>query len=232
MNKIYYVEDDKLLANELKQFFVKYNYELILAQDFSNIVAEINSLNPDLILLDINLPVHDGFYWCREIRKDSAIPIIILSSRDTKLDQMSGMAIGADDYLTKPIDLEMLLIKIQALLRRSYDYNISGNSNIQTIKIDALELNTQQFLLSYNDKVEELTKNETKILQKLFENPNEFVRRDLLMDYLWENESFIDENTLNVNMSRLRKKIFEMTGKEYIQTKRMVGYKITSQTKI
>lgn len=230
MNKLFYVEDDKLLATELKQFFSKYNYDLIIIQDFSNVLAEIEHADPELVLLDVNLPVHDGFYWCREIRKNSQIPIIMLSSRDTKLDQMSGMTIGADDYLTKPIDLEMLLIKVQTLLRRSYDYNQTPTTNTALLKVGELQLNYQQFILTYQDKTEELTKNETKILQKLFEHQNEFVRRDLLMDYLWENEAFIDENTLNVNMSRLRKKIFEMTGTEYIQTKRMVGYKISEKS--
>jgi len=225
MIKILYVEDDQLLAKELQQFFEKYNYLAVVATDFSNIMSEVAQHNPDLILLDINLPNHDGFYWCRKIRQERQTPIIILSSRDTRLDKMMGITIGADDYITKPIDLELLLIKIQALLRRSYDYvATTDNSNIRSV--GKLILDIQKFTLAYEEKIEELTKNEAKILQKLFENQEVFVRRDLLMDYLWESESFIDENTLNVNMSRLRKKIVELSGKEYIETKRMVGYKI------
>jgi Response regulators consisting of a CheY-like receiver domain and a winged-helix DNA-binding domain len=225
MTKILYVEDDQLLAKELQQFFEKYNYTAVVAADFSNIMSEVEHHNPDLILLDINLPNHDGFYWCRKIRQERQTPIIMLSSRDTRLDQMMGITIGADDYITKPIDLELLLIKIQALLRRSYDY-VATTDNSSIRSVGKLILDIQKFTLAYEEKVEELTKNEAKILQKLFENQEEFVRRDLLMDYLWESESFIDENTLNVNMSRLRKKIVELSGKEYIETKRMVGYKI------
>ncbi len=224
MIKILCIEDDKLLAQELSVFCKKYQYDCIIAENFEDILSEVERVNPQLILLDINLPYHDGFYWCREIRKKFQIPIIMLSSRDTRMDQVMGMTIGADDYLTKPIDLELLLVKIQVILRRAYDYNAQETSTI--LEIDGLELDTQRFLMRYVDKEEELTKNETKILQKLIEHKNEFVRRDLLMDYLWDNESFIDENTLNVNISRLRKKIFEMTSFEYIETKRSVGYKI------
>lgn len=225
MMKILFVEDDNLLVTELMETISKYNYECVAATNFADIMQDFNQEQPDLVILDVNLPYHDGFHWCREIRKEHQTPIIMLSSRDTKLDQLTGMTIGADDYLTKPVDIDLLTIKIQTLLRRSYDYNTISPNAILTV--GDLKLNTQNFILQFHEQTEELTKNETKILQMLFENKDTFVRRDLIIDYLWENESYIDENTLNVNVSRVRKKIVDLTNKEYIETKRLVGYKIT-----
>ncbi|MEG0283938.1 MAG: response regulator transcription factor [Erysipelotrichales bacterium] len=223
MYKIICVEDDVNLALQLKEALERFKYEVLLVSDFSNVDKFILDNEPHLVIMDVNLPSNDGFYWTNLIRQHSNVPILFMSSRDERLEQVMAMSIGADDYITKPIDLELTIIKIQALLRRVYDYENSKSSNV--LKYNELELDLNKFELRYKDKVDSLTKNEFKILQKLMLHQNEFVKREVLMDYLWDNNSFIDNNAFNVNLSRLRKKIESIYGEDLIETKRSVGYR-------
>ncbi|MEG0284331.1 MAG: response regulator transcription factor [Erysipelotrichales bacterium] len=223
MYKIICVEDDINLAQQLKEALERFKYEVLLVDDFNNVDQFVIDNEPHLVIMDVNLPSNDGFYWTNLIRQSSNVPILFMSSRDERLEQVMAMSIGADDYITKPIDLELTIIKIQALLRRVYDYENSKNSSI--LKYNELELDLNKFELRYQDKVDSLTKNEFKILQKLMLHQNEFVKREVLMDYLWDNNSFIDNNAFNVNLSRLRKKIESIYGEDLIETKRSVGYR-------
>lgn len=224
MYNIVCIEDDLQLATQLKEALAKFNYNVILADDFKNIDQFILEHNPHLVILDINLPYHDGFYWCQKIRQQSNVPILFMSSRDENLDQVMALSMGGDDYIIKPIDIDLAVIKIQALLRRSYDYELTHNSNL--LKTSNLVLDINKMVVSSDDQNFELTKNEFKILQKLMLHKDEYVSRQDLMEYLWDNDSFIDDNAFNTNMSRLRKKLDTNFQHDFIINKRSVGYKI------
>jgi len=178
--KIFIVEDDEVIANKIKQHLIKWDYESLIAKDFQSILPELVSFDPQLVLLDITLPFFDGYHWCREIRKISSVPIIFISSAIDNLNILRAIEMGADDYITKPFDLEILMAKIQALLRRSYDF---GDSN-DLIEHRGLIFNSSNFTVSYQDHEMELTKNEAKIFQKLMENKGQIVPRKKLMLYL------------------------------------------------
>lgn len=224
MYNIILVEDDLALASQVKLALERFKYKVILIEDFSNVSEFIIDQEPHLVIMDVNLPYHDGFYWTQQIRTKSNVPILFMSSRDERLEQVMAMSIGADDYITKPIDLELTIIKIQALLRRTYAYEVNDQTNILEYK--GLELDLSKLELQYQDDVVSLTKNEFKIIQKLLLHKEEYVQRETLMNYLWDNDSFIDDNAFNVNLSRLRKKVEALYGADLIQTKRKVGYRI------
>ena len=224
MYKIICVEDDINLAMQLKEALERFKYEVILVSDFNNVSQFILENNPHLVIMDVNLPFHDGFYWTQMLRQKTNVPILFMSSRDEKLEQVMAMSIGADDYLVKPIDLELTMIKIQAILRRAYDYEI--NEQAMQLEYNNLILDLNKIELNYEGTLIDLTKNEFKIMQKLMLHQGEFVQREVLMNYLWDNDSFIDDNAFNVNLSRLRKKIEAIYGEDIIQTKRKVGYRI------
>ncbi|WP_423363170.1 response regulator transcription factor [Mycoplasma sp. P36-A1] len=225
MYKIVLVEDDIDLANEVKIALERFNYKVYLIEDFQSITDFILKVDPHLVIMDITLPYNDGFYWTTQIRNKSTVPILFMSSRDERLEKVMAMSIGADDYITKPIDLELTIIKIQAILRRAYDYETSTES-ADTLSYEGLTLDLKKFVISYGNEKKDLTKNEYKILQKLMLHPKQYVNRDELMNYLWDNDSFIDDNAFNVNLSRLRKKIVDISGEDLIETKRKVGYRI------
>lgn len=220
MQKILIVEDDEKLRNELKIFLEKNGYEVEVLENFKNTIEDILNINPDLVLLDINLPNVDGQYVCKEIRKISNMGIIIVTSRDSEIDELLSINYGADHYITKPYNIQILLAKIASLLRRA---NISGEN---TDKIDAKDfiINTSNSTIEKQGKVIELTKNEYKILKYLVQNREKIVSREEIMDCLWETESFIDDNTLTVNITRLRNKLEELNLKELLETKRGQGY--------
>lgn len=222
MYEILLVEDDRNLALQLKQAIEKYEFKVNIINDLDDVANEALSLNPALIIMDINLGSQDGFYWTQQIRMQSNVPIIFLSSRDNKLDQVIALTYGGDDYLVKPVEVELLIIKIKALLRRAYDYK---EVNTDLIIVDEYALDTEKLELTYQDNKIELSKNEFKILQKLMQDSDRYVTRYDLMDYLWDNQSFIDDNAFNVNLSRLRKKVQTLNNEEMIQTKRSVGYR-------
>ena len=219
MPKILIIEDDEKLRDELKIFLNKNGYEATALTTFNNTIQEILKRKPDLILLDINLPNTDGEYICKEIRKQSNMPIIIVTSRDNELDELLSINNGADHYITKPFNIQILLAKIGSLLRRT---------NMQEVndKIDAKDfiLNTSNNTIEKDGKIIELTKNEYKILKYLVQNRGKIVSREDIMECLWESESFIDDNTLTVNITRLRNKLEELELKELLETKRGQGY--------
>ena len=219
MQKILIVEDDENLRNELEIFLNNNGYKVITLKKFDNTIHDILEIKPDLLLLDINLPGVDGEYICREIRKKSGLPIIIITSRDNELDELLCINYGADHYITKPFNIQILLAKIASLLRRS---NIGFNQE----KIDAKQflLNISKSTIEKDNKEIELTKNEYKILKYMVEHRNKIISREEIMEYLWDSESFIDDNTLTVNIARLRGKLEELNLKELLETRRGQGY--------
>ena len=220
MKKILIVEDDQKLRNELKIYLEKNGYEALTIEKFDNSIQEILNKKADLILLDINLPYLDGEYICKEIRKTSNVPIIMVTSRDSELDELISLNNGADQYVTKPYNLQILLVKIAGLLKRTENTGINQN------KIDCKEfiLNISKSIIEKEEKQIELTKNELKILHFLVLRKGQIVSRDEIINYLWDSESFIDDNTLTVNMTRLRTKLEEIGLKDIIETKRGQGY--------
>lgn len=220
MEKIIIIEDDEIIREELKNFLSKYGYEIVAPTSFDNVVKFILNENANLVLLDINLPIFDGYYICREVRKKSDIPIIIVTSRDSDMDELMSMNLGADDFVTKPYNTQILLARIAALLKRS-GLNITTN-NILTYK--DFQLNLSNATITYNEKEIELTKNEVKILSYLINHKGEIVSRELLMEYLWNTEYFVDDSTLTVNITRLRKKLAEIGIENVIETRRGLGY--------
>ena len=220
MKKILIVEDDQKLRNELKIYLEKNGYEALTIEKFDNSIQDILDKKADLILLDINLPYLDGEYICKEIRKTSNVPIIMVTSRDSELDELISLNNGADQYVTKPYNLKILLAKIAGLLKRTENTAINQN------KIDCREfiLNISKSMIEKEEKQIELTKNELKILHFLVLRKGQIVSRDEIINYLWDSESFIDDNTLTVNMTRLRTKLEEIGLKDIIETKRGQGY--------
>ena len=220
MKKILIVEDDQKLRNELKIFLEKNGYEALTIEKFDNSIQDILDENADLILLDINLPYLDGEYICKEIRKISDVPIIIVTSRDNELDELISLNNGADQYVTKPYNIQILLAKIAGLLKRSE----STATNQNKINCKDFILNISKSIIEKEEKQIELTKNELKILHFLVLKKGQIVSRDEIINYLWDSESFIDDNTLTVNMTRLRNKLEEIGLKNIIETKRGQGY--------
>lgn len=219
MSKILIVEDDEKLRSELEIFLKNNGYEVSSLKSFNNTINEILEINPNVVLLDINLPGADGEYICKEIRKQSNMGIIMVTSRESELDELISINYGADHYITKPYNIQILLAKIASLLRRT-------DSNVVKDKIDAKDfiLNLSNSTIERSGKTIELTKNEYKILKYLIENRGKIVSREDIMECLWESESFIDDNTLSVNITRLRNKLEELDLKELIETKRGQGY--------
>lgn len=220
MQKVLIVEDDEKLRNELEIFLNNNGYQAESLKTFDNTINDILEINSNLILLDINLPSADGEYICKEIRKQSDMGIIIVTSRDNELDELLSINYGADHYITKPFNIQILLAKINSLLRRTN----SNNEAKEKINAKDFILNISNSTIEKNDKIIELTKNEYKILKYLIENRGKIVSREDIMDSLWESESFIDDNTLSVNVTRLRNKLEELDLKELIETKRGQGY--------
>ena len=225
MQKILIVEDDEKLRNELEIFLSHQGYQAECLKKFDNTIHDILEINPNLILLDINLPGVDGEYICKEIRKQSDMGIIAVTSRDNELDELVSINYGADHYITKPFNIHILLAKVNSLLRRT-----NSNSEPKN-KIDAKDfiLNISNSTIIKGDRIIDLTKNEYKILKYLIENRNKIVSREDIMDCLWENESFIDDNTLSVNITRLRSKLEELGLKDIIETKRGQGYMLKGE---
>lgn len=220
MKKIIIIEDDKIIREELQSFLSKYGYKVLAPIDFENIIEFILKENADLILLDINLPIYDGYYICREIRKKSEVPIIIVTSRDSDMDELMSMNLGADDFVTKPYNTQILLARTGALLKRASGNIVSNN----ILAYNDLLLNLSNASISYKDKEVELTKNEMKIISCLIENKGTIVSRETLMEYLWKSDFFVDDSTLSVNITRLRKKIETIGIDNAIETRRGLGY--------
>lgn len=223
MYKIFVVEDDLSLAKNIGEGISKWDYDFKLVEDFENILEEYISYSLDLILMDINLPYFDGFHWCRKIREISKVPIIFLSSRDSNMDIIMAVNMGGDDFVTKPFSMDILLAKIQALLRRTYSY---GDEKGELIEFNSAILNINDGSISYNKEKLELTRNEFKILQLLMKNQGKIVSRERIMRALWDDEYFISENTLTVNINRLRKSLETIGLYDFIVTKKSQGYMV------
>ena len=220
MYRIMIVEDDEGIANEIKAGLSSWGIEAKCVEDFKNVVGEVVNFKPHLVLLDIMLPFFNGYHWCTEIRKVSKLPIIFLSSASDNMNIVMAMNMGADDFIAKPFDMTVLVAKIQAILRRTYDFSAS----ISMIEHKGLMLNTEDGSMTYNGEKIELSKNEYRILLALMENKGKVVSRERLMERLWESDDFVDENTLTVNVNRLRKKL-DLAGLQgFIATKHGVGY--------
>lgn len=220
MQKILIVEDDEKIRHELETFLNKNGFEAEGLKKFDNVINDILEKNVDLILLDINLPYSDGKYICKEIRKTSNVPIIIVTSRNNEIDELMSLNYGADQYVTKPYNIQILLAKIVGLLKRN------ENAGINSDKIDCKDfiLNKAERVIEKENLKIDLTKNEYNILYFLTLHKGKVVSRDEIMDYLWESEEFIDDNTLNVNIKRLRTKLEELGTKDLIETRRGQGY--------
>lgn len=222
MYKILVVEDDRTIANSVKDNLIQWGFDAEISEDFNHVMEQFLRYDPQLILLDINLPMYNGYHWCTQIRKVSKVPIIFLSSRNDNMNIVMAMNMGADDFISKPFDLIVLVAKIQALLRRTYDFQ--GESNVLEHK--GAMLNLKNASLTYQEQKLDLTKNEFRIMETLMENKGKIVSRDTIMMKLWDSECFIDDNTLTVNVTRLRKKLEEVGLTNFILTKKGVGYYI------
>ncbi len=220
MYKILIVEDDETIAGGLKNHLEKWNYQAECMTDFKDVMGKFVDFDPQLVLLDIVLPFFNGFHWCQEIRKISKVPIIFLSSANDNMNIVMAMNMGGDEFIEKPFDLNVLTAKVQALLRRAYSFQ--GNVNV--LEHEGMLLNLNDASLSYKGEKMSLTKNEFRILQMLMENSGKIIARDDIIARLWESDAFIDDNTLTVNVARLRKKLENVGMEGRIKTKKGIGY--------
>ena len=222
MHKILIVEDDEGIAKSIEKQIKSWNYEAKCVEKFQDVLGEFLDFSPQLVLLDISLPFFNGYHWCSEIRKVSKVPIIFISSTSDNMNIVMAMNMGADDFIAKPFDLTVLMAKLQAMLRRTYDF--SGQTNL--IEHKGVILNTNDATVNYQDQKIALTKNDYKILQILMEQKENVVSREDIMMRLWESDSYIDDNTLTVNVTRLRKKLEGIGVQDFIITKKGIGYMI------
>lgn len=220
MYKILIVEDDNIISNILKNNLCKWGYEAESISDFNNVLGEFIEFNPQLVVMDINLPFYNGYHWCTEIRKISKVPIIFASSESDNMNYIMAINMGADDFIVKPFDLNIFVAKVQAILRRTYSFQ--GKMNV--LESNGAILNLEEITLTYKEEKLSLSKNEFKILQILLENKSKAVSREDIMTFLWESESYIDDNTLTVNVTRIRKRLEEIGLKNFIKTKKGIGY--------
>lgn len=214
------VEDEEQMRMEVADLLKKYGYDTVSYTDFEHIMEAVGTNTPDLLLLDVNLPYKDGYEICREIREKYAFPIIMLTAQDSAMDEVMGLKCGADDFVAKPYHPQVLAAHIETILRRTLPQ--SGN----TVTHRGVTLNAASAVITYQDRSAELTRNELKILYVLMQKPDRIVTRDEIMNSLWQEGQFIDENTLNVNIGRLRKKLAEIGASDYLETKRGIGYKV------
>ncbi|BFJ01401.1 MULTISPECIES: response regulator transcription factor [Priestia] len=219
--KILIVEDDDKIYELVKEKFEQWSFEVAGVEDFQKVMEVFIAESPELVILDVNLPVYDGFYWCQQIRTVSKTPIVFLSSREHPMDIIMAMNVGADDYIQKPFNLDVLVAKVQALLRRTYSY---GDTISDVIEWNGAVLDLKKGSLHYNDQEIHLTKNEFFILRLLLEERGKIVSREELMRRLWEDEKFVSDNTLSVNITRIRTKLEEIGLNDKIVTKKGQGY--------
>lgn len=223
-HRIFIVEDDRKIAELLADTLRKYQYDVAIIEDFDNVVEECLQFQPHLILLDINLPAYDGYYWCRQLRLQTTCPIIFISARSGDMDQVFALENGGDDFITKPFHYEIVLAKIRSHLRRSFGEYAAVQAE-RTVKAGVLQLYIERMELHLRDEVIPLQKKECVILELLLEASPKVVSRNILLEQLWDDESFVDENTLNVNMTRVRKKLADYQVKSTIETVRGAGYR-------
>lgn len=223
MYKILIVEDDNTISSIMEEKLKQWSYEPERVLDFKSVLSHFAAFKPHLVLLDINLPYYDGFYWCSQIRQLSSVPIIFISSRDTDNDKIRAITQGGDDYLEKPFSMDLLVAKVQAALRRTYAYS---DQTLNVLQYRELILDTERLQAYGNDQTVDLTPNESRILAVLIRNDNKVVSRTRLMRALWDDESFVDDNTLTVNVNRLRRKLEVVGLEDYIKTIKGEGYSL------
>ncbi|MCM3575721.1 response regulator transcription factor [Mesobacillus subterraneus] len=222
MYKVMLIEDDYQLCGLIKENLERYGYNVILPENFTNIEEEFLTINPDLVLLDINLPYYDGYYLCRSFRQKSTVPILMISARSQEMDQIMAIELGADDFITKPFTFEMLQSKVKATFRRVYgEYAVKDG---KCVCVGSLCLDDKTMCLDYKGIKVELSKNVFKLLKKLMENENSFVSREELIEEVWDSVTFVDDNTLTVNVTRIKQILSELGLKNLIKSKRGVGY--------
>lgn len=222
MYRIMIVEDDKKIAELMEGHLKRYGYSPYVVRDYSNIKGEFIKFNPNIVLMDINLPFYDGFYWCRDIRTISNVPIIFISARGSDMDQVMAIENGGDDYITKPFSYDILTAKIKSVLRRAYG-EYSESNKVEVYEVKGLYLNVNQNTVEFRDRRVELSKKEFILLYSLLKKPNRIISRDELLEILWDDVDFVDDNTLSVNITRVRKKLEELGIKNAIETKRGQG---------
>ena len=222
MYRLMVVEDDPVILESILSFFTTWGYEARAGTDFDDLLPEFLAFGPHLLLLDLKLPGFGGYHWCREIRKLSTIPILFITSAGDSLTAVTAMNLGADDLIQKPFELNLLGAKVEALLRRAYGFLAPQ----RLLSHRGLHYNAADSTLSFEGQKEELTRNEARILQTLLEHKGEVVSRELLMTRLWETDSYVDDNTLTVNVARLRRKLEAMGAEGYIHTRKGMGYQL------
>jgi len=225
MYTILIVEDDERIADKLRSAISKYDFNVRIIEDFNRVMDIFAETKPDLVLLDVNLPKYDGFYWCRQIRTQSHCPIIFISARDSGMDQIMALENGADDYITKPFDMELVLAKVRSHLRRAVGAYASGQEEEPIVESAGLLLYPERLLVTYGDRSAELTQKEAALLTMLMEKDGRVVSRERLLDLMWEDQHFIDDNTLNVYITRVRRKLRELGAGDLIETVRGAGYR-------
>ncbi|KZL88537.1 response regulator transcription factor [Clostridium magnum] len=223
--KIYIVEDDISISSLLKDYIEKYDFTVKLTKNFDSIMEEFNFFKPDLVLMDVNLPKFDGFYWCRRIRELSIVPIIFISARESGMDQVMALENGADDYITKPFYSEVVLAKIKSHIRRAFG-NYAVNTDERVVELDDLKFYPERLELKFKEKTLVITKKEGILLECLMKSYPRVVSRDYLLEKIWDDTAFVEENTLNVNVTRLRKRLQEFNIGNEIEAIRGVGYKL------
>ena len=222
MHKIFIVEDDPVIAQEMSRRIEVWGCMTRCVKNFENVLSEFAGYDPQLVLMDVSLPFFSGYYWCAEIRKISKVPIIFISSASDNMNIVMAVNMGGDDFLSKPFDMEVLTAKVQALLRRTYDFPAA----VKLLEHRGAVLNVSDATLTFGGDKIDLTKNEYRILQLLMENKGQIVPRDAIIAKLWESDSFVDENTLTVNITRLRRKLEAAGLEDFIKTKKGVGYMV------
>lgn len=224
-NIIYIVEDDISISTLLQDYMNKYGFEAVIVENFNNIMEELDELSPSVVLLDVNLPKFDGFYWCTKIRQKSNVPIIFISARDSGMDQIRALESGADDYITKPFYYDVVIAKIKSYIRRAYG-EYSPKLDERIVELDGLKFYPERLELKYKSKDLVLTKKEGILLEYLMKKYPKVVSRDYLLEKIWDDIEFVEENTLNVNVSRIRKRLYDLGIEDGVQTVRGVGYKL------
>lgn len=226
MFKIFIVEDDYTLVSLLKEHLHKFGYMTQSVDDFETVRSQFEQYDPQLVLLDVNLPKYDGYYWCRQFRSISNCPIVFISARDGKMDQVMALENGADDYITKPFDYEIVMAKIKSQLRRAYGSYASAN-NERSLTVSGLTLNVDRLTLALGDTQTDLSHTEAQILDELMQRSGQVVSRDRLLEKIWDDQIFVNDNTLNVYVTRVRKKLAQLGIEEGVQTIRGRGYRLS-----
>ena len=220
MYRIFIVEDDDIISDSIADMLRSWGFEAVICQDFRSVMEEFLLCDPHLILMDISLPFFNGYHWCREIRNISKVPVIFISSASDNMNILMALNMGGDDFIAKPFDLNVLTAKVQALLRRTYDFAVQS----EVLECGGAVLHPDEAMLAVGERKIDLTRNELRILQLLMENRGRFVRREDIMNRLWETDCYVDDNTLTVNMTRLRHKLDAAGLAGFIRTKKGVGY--------